>query len=163
MRRCGAMASAVKARKRGEEPVAESRAVEEPMAAARTAATPQAVVKVPGKHEIFAEAKALKAQWLRAVSDASALVERISDASVADWRWASSDFKGRVESALVAVHVAQTTFINAFLVTDLATMTKAYAQERLPSELKGVLGTKKLVNTLRHETWRLLSMHKMSK
>ena len=90
-RRCGAMASAVKARKRGEEPVAESRAVEEPAAAARTAATPQAAVKVPGNHEIFAEAKALKAQWLRAVGDASALVERISDASVADWRWASNE------------------------------------------------------------------------
>ena len=162
-RRCGAMASAAKARSRGEGPVAESRGAEEPTAAARTAATPQAAVKVPGKHEIFAEAKALKAQWLRAVGDASALVERISDASVADWRWASNEFKGRVESALVAVNAAQTTFINAFLVTDLATMTKAYTQERLTSELKGFLGTEKLVNTLRHETWRLRSMHKLSK
>ena len=91
------------------------------------------------------------------------LVERISDASVADWRWASNEFKGRVESALVAVSVAQTAFINTFLVTDLATMTKAYTQERLTSELKGFLGTEKLVDTLRHETWRLLSMHKQSK
>ena len=111
-RRRGAIASAAKARRRGEEPVAESRGAEEPTAAARTAATPQAAVKVPGKHEIFAEAKALKALWLRAVGDASALVERISDASVADWRWASNEFKGRVESALVAVNAAQTTFIN---------------------------------------------------
>ena len=68
-----------------------------------------------------------------------------------------------MDSALVAVNAAQTTFINAFLVTDLATMTKAYTQERFTSELKGFLGTKELVITLRHETWRLLSMHKMSK
>jgi hypothetical protein len=38
-RRRGAMASAVKARKRGEEPAPESRSVEEPTAAARTTAT----------------------------------------------------------------------------------------------------------------------------
>ena len=59
-------------------------------------------MKVPGKHAILAEAKALKAQWLRT------LAERISDPSVADWRWASKEFKARVESALVAVSVAQT-------------------------------------------------------
>ena len=69
-------------------------------------------MKVPGKHAILAEAKALKAQWLRT------LVERINDPSVADWRWASNEFKARVESALVAVNAAQTIFINAFLVDD---------------------------------------------
>ena len=69
-------------------------------------------MKVPGKHEILAEAEALKAQWLHTVSGASALVERINDSSVADWRWASNEFKGRVESALVALNAAQTTFID---------------------------------------------------
>jgi hypothetical protein len=109
-RRRGAMASAVKARKRGEEPVAESRAAEEPTAASRTAATPKAAMKVPGKHEILAEAEAMKAQWLHTVSGASALVERINDPSVADWRWASNEFKARMESVLVAVNAAQTFF-----------------------------------------------------
>ena len=61
-------------------------------------------MKVPGKHAILAEAKALKAQWLRT------LVERINDPSVADWRWASNEFKARMESVLVAVNVAQTFF-----------------------------------------------------
>ena len=69
-------------------------------------------MKVPGKHEILAEAEALTAQWLHTVSGASALVERINDSSVADWRWASNEFKGRVESALVALNAAQTTFID---------------------------------------------------
>ena len=77
-----------------------------------------AAMKVLGKHEILAEAEALKAQWLHTVSGASALVERINDPSVADWRWASNEFTARVESALVAVNVAQTMFINAFLVGD---------------------------------------------
>ena len=54
----------------------------------------------------------MKAQWLHTVSGASALVERINASSVADWRWASSEFKGRVESALVALNAAQTTFID---------------------------------------------------
>ena len=103
-RRRGAMASAVKARKRGEEPAPERRAAEEPTAAARTTATPKAAMKVPGKHAILAEAKALKAQWLRT------LVERINDPSVADWRWASNEFKARMESVLVAVNAAPTFF-----------------------------------------------------
>ena len=70
---------------------------------------------------------------------------------MADWRWASNEFKGRVESALVALNAAQTT------------MAKAYIQERLTRELKGFLGTRDLVSTLQHEAWRLFSMHKMSK
>ena len=67
-------------------------------------------MKVPGKHAILAEAKALKAQWLGIFGGATALVERINDPSVADWRWASNEFKARMESVLVAVNAAQAFF-----------------------------------------------------
>ena len=161
-----AIAIAVKEPKGGEEPVAESKGAVRPKATARTAAIPKAARGVPGKDEIRTEAKALtlKALCLRAVSDATALVEHISDPSVAEWRWASNEENlGRGKGALVAMNVAQTTFIKEFLMTELTTMKEAGISERLTSELKGFLGTKRLVSVLANETRRLLSMHRMSK
>ena len=106
----------------------------------------------------------LKAQCLRAVSDATALVEHISDPSVAEWRWASTEENlGRVNRALVAMSAAQTTFTKNFLMTELTTMKEAGISERLTSELKGFLGTKELVSALQREARRLHAMHKMSK
>ena len=54
-------------------------------------------------------------------------------------------------------------FSEAFLSTELATMKEAGISERLTRELKGFLGTKRLVSVLVNETRRLLSMHRMSK
>ena len=161
-----AMANPVKAPKRGKDPAAESREVVKPKAAARKAAIPMAARKKPRKDEIHAEAKALtlKAQWIRAVHDATALVECISDPSMAEWRWASNEENlGRLKRALAAVNAAQTTFSEAFLSTELATMKEAGISERLTRDLKRFLGTKRLVSVLVNETRRLLSMHRMSK
>ena len=87
-----AVANEVKARKRGEKPVAEGRAAATPEAVARTAATPKTAATVPGKDQIHAAPKALKARWLGTVGGATALVARSKDPLVAEWRWASDEF-----------------------------------------------------------------------